>query len=54
MKYLVKDEAGDLMRVVGRREEAKQLVQSRLGWTFSSVSTPKPELDLSQFEDALF
>lgn len=53
MKYLVKDENGDLMRIVGRQEEARQLVNDRYGWTFTSVRSPKVKLDLSQFEDAL-
>ena len=33
-KYLIYDEAGDLMRVVGRQEEARHLVSTHLGWTF--------------------
>jgi hypothetical protein len=53
MKYLVKDENGDLMRIVGRQEEARQLVNDRAGWTFKCVRSPKVKLDLSQFEDAL-
>ena len=53
MKYLIKDENGDLMRVVGRQEEARQLVQVRNGWSFIGVRSPKVRLDLSQFEDAL-
>ena len=53
MKYIVKDENGDVMRIVGRQEEARQLTQSRDGWTFSGVRSPKVKLDLSQFEDAL-
>lgn len=53
MKYLVKDENGDLMRVVGRQEEARQLVNARAGWTFNGIRSPKVTIDLSQFEDAL-
>jgi len=33
-KYLIYDEAGDLMRVVGRQEEARHIVSTHLGWTF--------------------
>ncbi len=53
MKYLIKDENGDIMRIVGRQEEARQLVQVRTGWSFIGVRSPKVKLDLSQFEDAL-
>lgn len=51
MNYLICDEEGQIMRKVGRREEAKQIVQLRQGWTFTRIHRPK--LDLSQFEDAL-
>ena len=54
MKYIVKDENGEIMRTVGRQEEAKQLVNARDGWTFTGVRSPKVKLDLLQFEDALF
>lgn len=54
MKYIVKDENGETMRIVGRQEEARQLVNARAGWTFNGVRNPKIKLDLSQFEDALF
>ena len=53
MKYIVKDENGETMRIVGRQEEARQLVNTRSGWSFKSVRSPKVKLDLSQFEDAL-
>ena len=32
--YLIYNEDNELMRVVGRQEEARCLVQSREGWTF--------------------
>ena len=32
--YLIYNEDNELMRVVGRQEEARHLVQSREGWTF--------------------
>lgn len=53
MKYVVRDEEGEVMRIVGRREEARLLTLSRPGWTFTGVKTPKVQLDLSQFEEAL-
>lgn len=52
--YMVYNEDNELMRVVGRQEEARYLVQSRQGWTFKCKRTPKPIVDLSQFEEALF
>ena len=54
MKYIVKDENGETMRVVSRQEEARQIVQSRSGWTFKGVGSPKVKVDLTQFEEALF
>ena len=51
MSYRVTDETGELMRVVGRLEEAKSLVASRSGWTYNRVTKPKP---VYQFEDAPF
>jgi hypothetical protein len=51
--YLIRNEDGELMRVVNRQEEAQCIVALRLGWTYKCVRTPKPILDLSQFEDAL-
>jgi hypothetical protein len=53
MKYIVKDENGETMRIVGRQEEARQLVTARDGWSFIGVRSPKVKLDLSQFEEAL-
>lgn len=32
--YLVYDESGDLMRVVGRQEEARYIVNTHAGWSF--------------------
>jgi len=52
-KYLIYDEAGDLMRIVGRQEEARHLVSNHDGWTFKRVRTPKLIIDLSQFQEAL-
>jgi len=53
MKYVVKDENGETMRIVGRQEEARQITQTRAGWSFVGVRSPRVKLDLSQFEDAL-
>lgn len=54
MQYQIKDEYGEVMRIVGRQEEARQIVQQREGWTFKCVRTKKKVLDLSHFEEALF
>lgn len=51
--YLIRNEDGELMRVVHRQEEARQIVSCRNGWTFKCLRTPKPIVDLSQFEEAL-
>lgn len=51
MKYIIKDEHGEMMRIVGRQEEALAICALRLGWTFKCLR--KPKLDLSQFEEAL-
>ena len=52
-KYIIKDEDGTVMRIVGRQEEARAICCLRLGWSFKCVRSPKVKLDLSQFEDAL-
>lgn len=54
MSYIIKDENGETMRIVGRQEEAKQIINARGGWTIKCVRKPKQQLDLSQFEEALF
>ena len=51
MSYQVRNEDSELMRVVGRLEEAKALVAKRSGWTYKKVNKPKP---VYQFEDAPF
>ena len=53
MKYLIKDENGEVMRIVGRQEEAQIICAFRAGWTFKCVRKPVRKLDLSQFEEAL-
>lgn len=52
MSYLIKDENNEIMRIVGRQEEARHIVNARAGWTFKFVR--KQKVDLSQFERALF
>lgn len=51
MAYQVSDEEGELMRVVGRLEEAKTLISQRAGWTYKRVTQPKP---VYVFEEAPF
>lgn len=51
--YYVYDEMGELMRVVRRHEEAKQIVSSRHEWSYVRVQVKRKPVDLSQFEDAL-
>ena len=53
MSYLIRNEDGDTMRIVGRQEEAQAICALRLGWTFKCIRKPKKHLDLSQFEEAL-
>jgi len=52
--YVIYNEDKEKMRVVGRQEEARQIVQNREGWTFKCVRKPKPTPDLSQLGEALF
>lgn len=40
--FMVYDETGDLIRIVGRREEAIYMVSLRLGWTFKRNVVTKP------------
>lgn len=49
--YQVRNEDSELMRVVGRLEEAKALVAKRSGWTYTRVNKPKP---VYKFEEAPF
>jgi hypothetical protein len=51
VQYEIRDEENELMRVVGRLEEAKTLVNNRAGWTYKRVKVEKP---VFQFEDAPF
>ena len=52
--YVIYNEDKEKMRIVGRREEARQIVSSRDGWTFVCVKNPKPIPDLSTLEEAPF
>lgn len=51
--YLIYNEDNDLMRIVGRQEEARGIVSLRTGWTFKCVRYTQ-KFDLSKFEEALF
>ena len=51
VSYEIRDEESELIRVVGRLEEAKALVNIRSGWTYKRVKVEKP---VFQFEDAPF
>jgi hypothetical protein len=44
VRYEVRDEQGDLMRVFNRKEEALAWVAIREGWTFTAKRQPKPAL----------
>jgi hypothetical protein len=52
MSYVIKDENGEVMRIVGRQEEAKHITEQRTGWTFKCVRKPKPAP--YNFEEAPF
>ena len=54
MAYNIKDENGELMRVVHRKEEAEQIVAQREGWVFKYVRNPVRQVDLSSLGEALF
>jgi hypothetical protein len=53
MSYVIKNEDGETMRIVGRQEEAMTICSLRLGWTFKYVrkSVRKP---VYVFEEAPF
>jgi galactose-1-phosphate uridylyltransferase len=53
MSYIIKNEDGETMRIVGRQEEAIAVCALRQGWTFKCVRKPIKKIDLSQFEEAL-
>ena len=51
--YYIHDEMGELMRVVRRQEEARQILSIYHGWTMTHVRVKRKAVDLSQFEEAL-
>lgn len=51
--YVIKNENNEVMRIVGRQEEAIAICSLRESWTFKCVRKPKPRFDLSHFEEAL-
>lgn len=52
--YVIKDENGETMRIVGRQEEARQIISQREGWTFKCVRKPVRKIDLSMLGEAPF
>ena len=53
MSYKIYNEDQELMRVVGRQEEAMAICALRNGWTFKCFRKPTQVIDLSQFQEAL-
>jgi hypothetical protein len=52
MSYVIKNEDGDTMRIVGRQEEAMAICALRTGWTYKGVrNVPQPQYT---FEEAPF
>jgi hypothetical protein len=54
MPYIIYNEDNEKMRIVHRLEEAQQIVQTRVDWTYKFFKKPKQVVDLSQFEEAPF
>jgi hypothetical protein len=52
MSYIVYDEEGQPMRIIGRKEEAIALCALRSGWTYKYMKAKKAEE--YKFEEALF
>jgi len=52
MSYVIKDENGEVMRIVGRKEEADQLLKTRPSWTLKYLKPVKPAQ--YKFEEAPF
>ena len=52
MPYSIYNEDDEKMRVVSRLEEAKQLVENRLGWSYKFFRKPEPKP--FNFEEAPF
>jgi len=52
MQYKIYNEDGELMRIVGRKEEAEAMCELRNNWTYKAVrNAPKPQYT---FEEAPF
>ena len=51
MSYVIRNEDNEVMRIVGRQEEAQAICMLRNGWSFKCVRKPKP---VYKFEEALF
>lgn len=51
VRYEIRDENKELMRILGRLEEAKSLVAVRDGWSYKRVKENKPAY---VFEEAPF
>jgi len=54
MSYIIYDEEGISIRMVGRKEEAISICAIREGWTFKCVRKPVRKIDLSELGEALF
>ena len=52
MSYVLKDENGEVMRIVGRKEEADKLLETRPNWT-SKYLKPVKQTQY-KFEEAPF
>lgn len=50
MSYVIRNEDDEVMRIVGRREEAIAICALRQGWSYKKVVAEKPKFE---FEDAL-
>lgn len=53
MRYLIKDEINEAMRIVNKKEEAIAICALRNGWSFTRIKEEKP-VNNYQFEDAPF
>jgi hypothetical protein len=51
MSYVIKNEDSEVMRIVGRKEEAIAICSLRAGWSYTRVVAVKPKF---VFEDAPF
>ncbi len=54
MSYIIYDEEGISIRMVGRKEEAISICAIREGWTYKCVRKPVRKVDLSELGEALF